>query len=665
MPLANFANLDFDQVKTTLIEYIQSSSDFTDYNFEGSNLSSIIDLLAYNTYITSYNANMVANEVFIDSATLRENVVSLARNIGYVPRSRKAARATVSFYVDTTNILPAPASLTLKAGPVAGTSGTFGNNSYIFSILEDITVPVVDGTASFNDIKVYQGTVLNSSYTYSSQDPNQKFIIPNAGVDTELISVTVRPNEQSTISHKYSLQDSLFNIDSTSRVYYIQEIEDERYQIFFGDGIFGRALEDGNFITINYITTAGDGGNGVSSFSFNGRITYTRNAADYTVTSGISLLTTGLMSSGGEMIESVDSIKKYAPRIYASQNRALTANDYEALIPSKIYPETESISVFGGEDLVPPQYGKVFISIKPRTGDFLPNLTKEDIKMKLKKYAVAGIVPEILDLKYLFIEVDSKVYYNTNQAPSAAYVSSTVQNNANKYAESVEMNKYGAKFKYSKFLKVIDDSSAAVTSNITIVRMRRDLRVALNTWAEYSIGFGNEFFIRSMSGYNIKSSAFRITGLSQDVYMSDIPNTNRVTGSIFLFTVPNISSQTPTIVRRNVGVINYISGIITLSPINIQSAMTKTGQPTIEIGVSPASNDVIGLQDLYLQLDISNSTFDTVIDEIASGLDPSASNYIVSQSYPNGNLVRAGGRTDTTVTTATTPIAPVPTTTSY
>ena len=665
MPLANFANLDFDQVKTTLIEYIQSSSDFTDYNFEGSNLSSIIDLLAYNTYITSYNANMVANEVFIDSATLRENVVSLARNIGYVPRSRKAARATISFYVDTTNIAPAPASLTLKAGPVAGTSGTFGNNSYIFSILEDITVPVVDGTASFNDIKVYQGTVLNSSYTYSSQDPNQKFIIPNAGVDTELISVTVRPNEQSTISHKYSLQDSLFNIDSSSRVYYIQEIEDERYQIFFGDGIFGRALEDGNFITINYITTAGDGGNGVSSFSFNGRITYTRNAADYTVTSGISLLTTGLISSGGEMIESVDSIKKYAPRIYASQNRALTANDYEALIPSKIYPETESISVFGGEDLVPPQYGKVFISIKPRTGDFLPNLTKEDIKMKLKKYAVAGIVPEILDLKYLFIEVDSKVYYNTNQAPSAAYVSSTVQNTANKYAESVEMNKYGAKFKYSKFLKVIDDSSAAVTSNITIVRMRRDLRVALNTWAEYSIGFGNEFFIRSMSGYNIKSSAFRITGLSQDVYMSDIPNTNRVTGSIFLFTVPNISSQTPTIVRRNVGVINYISGIITLSPINIQSAMTKTGQPTIEIGVSPASNDVIGLQDLYLQLDISNSTFDTVVDEIASGLDPSASNYIVSQSYPNGNLVRAGGRTDTTVTTATTPIAPVPTTTSY
>jgi len=663
MPLANFANLDFNQVKTTLTEYIRSNSNFTDYNFEGSNLSSIIDLLAYNTYITSYNANMVANEVFIDSATLRENVVSLARNIGYVPRSRKAARATVSFYVDTTNIAPAPASLTLKAGPIAGTSGTFGNNSYLFSILEDITVPVINGTATFNDIKIYQGTLLTSNYTYSSQDPNQKFILPNAGIDTELISVTVRPSENSTISTKFSLQDSLFNIDATSAVYYIQEIEDERYQIFFGDNNFGKSLEDGNFIVINYITTAGDSGNGVSSFTFNGRITYTRNAVDYTVTSGISLLTTGIISSGGEVIEAVDSIKKYAPRIYASQNRALTANDYEALIPSRIYPDTESISVFGGEDLIPPQYGKVFISIKPKSGDFLPNLTKEDIKMRLKKYAVAGIVPEILDLKYLFIEVDSKVYYNTNQAPSAAQVSSVVQSNANKYAESIEMNKYGAKFKYSKFLKVIDDSSPAVTSNITIVRMRRDLRVALNSWAEYSIGFGNEFFIRSMNGYNIKTSAFKISGISQDVYMSDIPNTNRINGSLFLFTIPSINSQTPTIVKRNIGTINYASGVITMSPINIQSAMLKKGQQTIEIGVSPASNDVIGLQDLYLQLDINNSTFDTVVDEIASGLDPSASNYIVSQSYPNGNLVRPGGRTDTTGTTPT--IASVPTTTSY
>ena len=645
MPLANFTNLDFDQVKTTLTNYIQSNSNFTDYDFQGSNLSTIIDLLAYNTYITSYNANMVANEVFLDSATLRENVVSLARNIGYVPKSKKASRATISFTVDTTNVSPVPASLTLKAGPVAGSSGTFGNSSAIFSILEDITVPVYNGTAVFNDITVYEGTLLTSNFIFNTRNVNQKFILPNAGVDTDLISVKVKNNESSTASTEYKLQDSLFDINSSSNVYFIQEVEDERYQIFFGDGIFGKALEDNNFISVNYIVTNGDSANGISSFTFSGRITYIRNAQNYTVTSGVSLITTETISSGGEVIESVDSVKKFAPRIYASQNRCLTANDYETLIPSRIYPETESISVFGGEELIPPQYGKVFISIKPKSGDFLPNLTKENIKLKLKKYAVAGIIPEILDLKYLFLEVNSKIYYNTNFAPSAEYVSTVIQNNTNKYAESSEMNKYGARFKYSKFLKVIDDSSDAVTSNITTVNMRRDLRVAVNTWAEYSIGFGNEFHIKSMDGYNIKTSAFKVNGIADDVYLSDIPNTNRLTGSIFLFTVPNINSTTPTIVRRNVGTINYKGGVISLNPINIQSGMIRDGQTIIEIGVCPYSNDVVGLQDLYLQLDISSSTFEMVVDEIASGLDPSASNYIVSSSYPNGTLVRSGGRT--------------------
>ena len=645
MPLVNFSNLDFDQVKTTLTDYIQSNSNFTDYDFQGSNLSTIIDLLAYNTYITSYNANMVANEVFLDSATLRENVVSLARNIGYVPKSKTASRATISFTVDTTNVSPVPASLTLKAGPVAGSSGTFGNSSAIFSILEDITVPVYDGTAVFNDITVYEGTLLTSNFIFNTRNVNQKFILPNAGVDTDLISIKVKNNESSTASVAYKLQDSLFDINSLSNVYFIQEVEDERYQIFFGDGIFGKALEDNNFISVNYIVTNGDSANGVSSFTFSGRITYIRNAQNYTVTSGVSLITTETISSGGEVIESVDSVKKFAPRIYASQNRCLTANDYETLIPSRIYPETESISVFGGEELIPPQYGKVFISIKPKSGDFLPNLTKENIKLKLKKYAVAGIIPEILDLKYLFLEVNSKIYYNTNFAPSAEYVSTVIQNNTNKYAESSEMNKYGARFKYSKFLKVIDDSSDAVTSNITTVNMRRDLRVAVNTWAEYSIGFGNEFHIKSMDGYNIKTSAFKVNGIVDDVYLSDIPNTNRLTGSIFLFTVPNINSTTPTIVRRNVGTINYKGGVISLNPINIQSGMIRDGQTIIEIGVPPASNDVVGLQDLYLQLDISSSTFEMVVDEIASGLDPSASNYIVSSSYPNGTLVRSGGRT--------------------
>ena len=640
MPLVNFTNLDFDQIKTTLKNYLKANSNFTDYDFEGSNLSTILDVLAYNTYITSYNANMVANEVFIDSATLRENVVSLARNIGYVPKSRKAATSTVSFFVDTSNITPPPVSLTLHKGPIASTSGSFGNQSFVFSILEDITVPVFNNIASFDEIKIYEGVLLTSNFTYNPRNPNQRYILPNSGIDTDLISTIVKPNETSTISVKYNLQDSLFNVNSESEVYYIQEIEDERYELIFGDGVFGKALEDGNYIQISYIVSNGDSGNGIGQFTFSGRLSYTRNSITYNITSGISLLTTGLISSGGESIEPVESIRKFAPRIYASQNRALTSNDYETLIPAKIYPETESISVFGGEELIPPQYGKVFISIKPRTGDFLPNLIKENIKLKLKQYAVAGIVPEILDLKYLYLEVISNVYYNSNLAPSASNISSIVQSNALKYAESTELNKYGARFKYSKFLKVIDDSHDAVTSNITRIQMRRDLRVVLNSFAEYSIGFGNQFHINSMNGYNIKSTAFRVSGISEPVYISDVPDTNRSTGSIFMFTVPNISSVNPTIIKRGIGRIDYIKGIITLNPINITAAKIKDGQSIIEISTVPQSNDVIGLQDLYLQLDINNSIFEMVIDSISSGLDPSASNYIQSSSYLNGILVR-------------------------
>jgi len=642
MALINYANLDFDQIKSTLVEYLRNNSNFTDYDFEGSNLSTILDVLAYNTYLTSYNANMVSNECFIDSATLRENVVALARNIGYTPRSRKASTSFISFFVDTNGITPVPTSITLKRGPVATSNGAFGSDSYIFSILDDVTVPVVDGIANFDLLSIYEGSYITETYTYNSRNPNQRFLINNVGVDTDLIRVKVGTNS-STLKQTYAKQDSLFDIDGDSRVYFLQEVEDERYEIIFGDGIFGKALSEGNEIEISYLTTSGGGSNGLSVFAFNGRMTYVRNSIEYTISQGVSLITTDISSTGGDVIEKVDSIKKFAPRIYASQNRALTANDYETLIPARIYPETESISVFGGEDLIPPQYGKVFISIKPRNGEFLPNLIKQNIKRDLKKYAVAGIVPEILDLKYLYLEVNSKIYYNSNQSSSASQVSSIIQNNATDYAESSELNKYGARFKYSKFLKIIDDSHESVTSNITSISMRRDVRAALNTLAEYSIGFGNQFHISSMSGYNIRSSGFRAAGITQTVYIGDVPDTNRNTGSLFLFTLSSPTAINPTIVRRNVGRIDYVKGIITLNPINIQSTQkTIDGQSVIQIVATPQSNDVIGLQDLYLQLDINNSVFEMVNDSIASGLDPSASSYIVSSSYDynRGLLIR-------------------------
>ena len=643
MSLINFTNLDFDQIKQTLKDYIQSSSDFTDYDFEGSNLSTILDVLAYNTYITSYNANMISNEVFIDSATLRENVVALARNVGYVPRSKKSSRADISFFVDISSVSPTPANLTLKAGPVVTTGGTFNNQSFVFGVPEDKTVSVIDGIATFTDIEVYEGSYLNQSYVYSTRNPFQKFILPNVGIDLESLVVSVRPSADSSVTTKYARQDELFDdvtkstITGKSNIYFIQEVEGEQYEVIFGDGIFGKELQDGNIVEFSYIVTNGSDGNGINSFTFSGSLSYVRNSVEIFVTDGISLITSTLPSSGGESIESVDSIRKFAPQVYTTQNRALSANDYEILIPNKIYPETESISVFGGEDLVPPQYGKVFISIKPRNGDFVPNLIKQNIKRDLKRYAVAGIVPEILDLKYLFIETNSKVYYNTNLAPSASFVSTKVQRDLTAYAESSELNKYGARFKYSRFLKVIDSSHESVTSNITTVEMRRDLRLAISEVAEYAIDFGNEFHIQSMNGFNIRSSAFRVLNINTDVYLYDIPDSTGEKGQISLFSLDE-GSSTPVIQRRNVGVIDYKKGRITLDPINIVSGKTKDNVDILEISATPESNDIIGLQDLYLQLD--SSFVDMVVDEISSGADPSGSTYTVTTSYKNGNIIR-------------------------
>jgi hypothetical protein len=633
MSLVNFANLDFDQIKVSIKDYLRSNSTFTDYDFEGSNLSTIIDVLAYNTYITSYNANMVSNEVFFDSATLRENVISLARNIGYVPRSRKSARAVISFFVDTSNFINQPVTLTLKKGIVCNTS-PFGSQSYSFTIPEDITVSVANNIAQFNDITVYEGVRVTQNFTIDPFNPKQRFILENSGIDTSLINVTVKPNNYSTVTREYKLADSLFDINSESAIYFIQEIENERYELIFGDGIFGIELEAPNYIMIDYNISNGEDANNLSKFSYAGTLADQSNRI---ITTGISLLTTSQTSHSGSSIEGVESIKKYASRIYASRNRAVTTVDYEALIPS-IYAETESVSVYGGEDLVPPQYGKVYISIKPNNDRYLSNLTKDNIKNELKKYTVAGIVPEIVDLKYLYVEADSKVYYNTNLVPTPDVASDAILSNITAYSDSTELNRFGARFKYSKFLTLIDNSYQAITSNITNITIRRDLKASVNTFADYEICYGNRFHIRSMSGYNIKSSGFTVSGIGGIVYLSDLPNSDGKSGSINLF---RLSSPTqPEIVKRNVGEIDYIKGEIKLYPINIISTVIERGVPLIEISTMPYSNDVIGPQDLFLQLDMNNFTILMLQDGISSGANTAGTNYHVSSSYSNGTLIR-------------------------
>jgi hypothetical protein len=646
MPLVNFSNVNFDQIKQSLRDYLKANSNFTDYDFEGSNLSTIIDALAYNTYITSYNANMVSNEVFLDSATLRENVVSLARNIGYVPKSRKSAVANISFSVDASDT--DAVTLTLKAGIVALSNKQFNGTSYVFSIIDDITVPVEStGVAFFNNVNIYEGTYVTQNWTVSSRNPNQRYYLTNSGIDTSRLKVIVRESEQSTVSRTYAQFSSLVGVTPTSTIYYLQEAPGERYELLFGDNVFGAKLQEPNYVTANYLTCNGAEANGITAFTYAGRLVDHEGTV---VTRGISLLATNSPSQGGAAIESMDSIRKYSPQIYASQNRAVTAADYEAVVP-QVYPEAASVSAFGGEELNPPAYGKVFISIKPYNGVYLSSEIKQNLQSQLRKYSVAGIVTEIVDLKYLYIESDSRVYYNSNLASSAAAVKAIVNQNIVNYANSSQLNQFGARFKYSKFQNVIDNSHEAVTSNITNISMRRDMAAQLNTFAEYEICYGNRFHIKNhghssvyngtIIGYNIKLSGFKVT--------------------IFLFKL-NSATQ-PVILKTGIGTIDYVKGEIKLNPIKILSTVVNKGQPVIEISATPYSNDVIGLQDLYLQLDTTKTTVNMVIDGIDSGDDVSGSNYIVSSSYGNGSLVRGPIVVETTQSTSTGTAAVTTTTT--
>jgi len=635
MSLVNFTNLDFDQIKSSIKDYLRSNSNFTDYDFEGSNMSVLIDMLAYNTYIASYNANMVSNEVFIDSATLRENVVSLARNIGYVPKSRRAAKANISFFVEVSN--PLTKVVTLKSGTVCSTAN-FGQSSFVFSILDDITVPIINNIASFDGIDIYEGSYANTNFTVNLIDNNygnQRFILENRGIDTRTLKVSVRQTQSSSSATKFINSNNILDVTSTSKVFFIQEIEDERYELIFGDDVFGQKLRENNYIDVSYLISNGKNGNGFSSFNFSGILV---DGNGISVNGQVSLITTNLASSGGSEIESINSIRNFAPRAYAAQNRAVTASDYETLIP-KIYPEAESVSAFGGEELVPPQYGKVFITIKPLFGTFLSNTTKDNIKRELRKYSVSGIVPEILDLKYLFIEINSNVYYDSNSAQSVETIRSKVIGNVERYADSEELNKYGARFKYSKYQRLVDASDVAITSNITKLQIRRDLKVTPNQFAQYEICFRNKFHIKNTSGYNIKSSGFKVSGISNTVYFGDLPNADGKTGSLFLFSLDTNSD--PIIIRRSIGTVDYMSGEIITNPIKIiQTEKTDGGVPIIELSAIPESNDILGTQDLYLQIDINKLEVNTIPDSIESGSDTSGSNYTITSSYSNGNLVR-------------------------
>ena len=644
MPFSNFTNLDFDQIKTSIKDYLRANSNFTDFDFDGSNFSVLIDTLAYNTYINSFNSNMIVNESFLDSATLRENVVSLASNIGYTPRSKTAANAQVTINLTITDDTSA---VTLEPGIVC--TGDVDNETYTFAITQPITtLTEVDPTnsnqkiAKFENISVFQGTYLERTFTYDGS-LDQRFILDNPSIDTSKIVVNIKDSATGGRGTEYNLINDIITVDSTSKIFLIKEVQDERYELKFGDGYFGKKLgtaagEDGDEINVRYITTDGVDGNGAQLFTFSGRATKVDGQGNTkAVNIQESTVDTILKAQNGADIETIDSVKYYSPLTYSSQNRAVTARDYEAII-KKIYPNTESVSVIGGEELDPPEFGTVVISIKPKNGNLVSDFSKSEILSKLKQYTISGINQKIVDLKILYVELDSNVYYNNSAISTAAELKTSVVNSLTQYSQSINLNKFGGRLKYSKLLRVIDETNQAITSNITKIRIRRNLNVTLNKFTQYELCFGNRFYI-DPNGFNLKSTGFSILGQSGTLYLSDVPNPDLKTGVLRIIKI--LSDGSIKSVVSSAGSVDYIKGEVNLSTVNILS--TEKPNNIIEVQAFPESNDVVGLKDLYVSLDISNSSINMVRDVISSGDEVSGVQFtrdFYSSSYPNGQIIR-------------------------
>ena len=626
MALTQFTNLNFEDIKSSIKDYLRENSNFSDFDFVGSNLSVIINLLAYNSYLTAYNTNMVVNESFIDSATLRENIVSLARNIGYVPRSKRAAVAQIDYQIS--GISTSNATVTFEPGLVA--NSIVSDKNFLFSIPEKVVSAVSNGVTE-GSLTIYQGQYLEKEWTVNNSQPNARYILPNNDIDTSTLRVKVKETSSDTTTTEYKLVDNIVGVTSTSNIYLIQETTDEKYEILFGDGIFGKKLESGNVIEASYIKTDGKAANGANYFNFTGTLLDESGAQISSFTPSIASKSP---AENGDDIETVQSIRNYAPRRYAAQNRAVTASDYEAILPS-IYPNIESVSAYGGEDLDPPQYGRVFIAAKPRNGSFLAESTKKQLLQSLKSYSVAGIVPSFVNLKYLYVEIDSYIYYNQNFAGDPLNLQANVVDAVNQYARNGELNKFGGRFKYSKLTSMIDAVDTSITSNITTVRIRRDMSAKINQFTQYEICFDNEFY-RGKADYNIKSTGFSVSGIDGTVYLSDKVVEGSDIGNIFLFRL-NTDSEVE-IVSTKFGTVNYKTGEILIDTVNI----TSTVQPDniIEIQAIPQSNDVLARKELYLQFDVSKSNFYMRQDGISSGANVSGTRYQPQSSYQNGKKTR-------------------------
>ena len=609
------SELDFDAIKANLKTFLQSQTQFQDYDFEGSSLSILLDVLSYNTHYMSYIANMSTNEMYLDSADIRKNIVSLAKMLGYTPTSPRTPRAQIDVVLNNAT----GSSVTMQKGTVFTT--TVDKIDYQYVTNADTTITPENGVYKFNNITLYEGTLVTFKYTVDANDSDQKFVIPSSFADTSTLKVTVQNSNTDTTQSVYSLAGGYNSVSSDSKVYFIQEGSNNKYEVYFGDGVTGKNLEDGNVVILEYIVTNTVSSNGASKFSLSGNIGGFTNVT----------ISTDSNSSGGANAETNESIKFNAPLQYAAQDRAVTSTDYESLVKS-IYPNANSVSAWGGEDDETPQYGVVNISIKAKSGTVLSDTSKADIVTQLKPYNVASVRPVIKDPETTSVVITSNIKYDAKStAKTADTLKADVIDKLTTYNAST-LQKFDAVFRYSKVTGLIDSADDSILSNITTVKIRKDFQPLISTSAKYNIYFRNALYNphsghMASAGGILTSSGFRIDGNTNECFFDDDG-----AGNVRLY---YISSGVKNYLNSTQGTINYSTGAITLNSMNIASISNIDGvdSTVIRLTVVPNSNDVVPVRDQIVEMDIANSNITVTADSFVGGSAEAGVGYTTTSSY--------------------------------
>ena len=603
-------DLDFDTVKDNFKTFLSQQNSFTDYNFEGSGMSVLMDLLAYNTHYLAFHANMLANEMFIDTALTRSSAVSHAKALGYIPSSSKASNT----YVDVTvkGVPTSQKTLVMAAGTIFTT--TVDDTAYNFVTIGDNTATSDNGTFVFSDVRIYEGTRVRYTYTVNSSNLEQQFVIPSSAVDTGTIVVSVQTSSSDVTTEVYTLNTDYATLDSTSLKYFLQEIEDGKFEVYFGDGITGKKPIDGNIVILDYVVTNGTAADGANAF------TPASSVGGY---SNVTALATASASGGGDA-ESVDSIKFNAPLKYAAQGRAVTPDDYKAIVPS-VYTNIKSIQCWGGEDNDPPIYGKVYIAIRPNTGSSLTTTTKNLISTSLKKYNVASVVPEIVDAEILYLVLGVTAKYNSTVTEKAksdikALVETTISSfNTN------NLQKFDSVFRHSNLLKDIDETDTSILSSTATLKLKRVVTPTLNAITKYTVSFNNAVYhpAASWSQTVVESTGFYLSGNTNEQFIDDDGN-----GKLRTFYL--LGGTTKTITNAEAGTVNYNTGVVVLTSFNITSVTNADG--TINVTVKPDSNDVIPVRQQVIEIDTVATTVTAEVDEFATGSATAGVGYSTSSS---------------------------------